>query len=135
VTTMTGDSTRHDFASVAGAALAASRVIEPGGRIILLTRANPELGEAGDVLRSTDNLNTAARRLREGEPPGHVAALQWLEAARHASLYLLSDLPDDTVEEIFATPLQHAKQAQRLLDAAGSCLFLNDAHKSMAVIE
>jgi nickel-dependent lactate racemase len=134
VATMTGDPLRHDFELVSRAALNAARVVEPGGRIILLTRANPALGQAGDVIRNTDNVGTAMRRLKEDQPSEQAAALQWLEAAKHASLYLLSDLPEETVEEMFATPLQHARQAQRLLDAAGSCLFLNDAHKALAVV-
>jgi nickel-dependent lactate racemase len=134
VATMTGDPLRHDFESLSRAALSAARIVEPGGRIILLTRANPALGEAGDTIRGTDNVGQAIRRVKEGQPTEHAAALQWLEAAKHASLYLLSDLPDETVEELFATPLQHARQAQRLLDTAESCLFLNDAHKALAVV-
>ena len=35
----------------------------------------------------------------------------------------------DTAEELFATPLDHPGQAQRLLDAEGGCLILPDAHK------
>jgi hypothetical protein len=101
----------------------------------LLTRAHPEEGEAIDLLRGTDNPNVAARRIQERQPPDSVAALQWLEAARHASLYLLSELSDESAEELFATPLQQARQAQRLLDAGGACLFLEDAHKTLAVIE
>jgi hypothetical protein len=48
---------------------------------------------------------------------------------------LLSGLDDEAAEELFATPLQNAGQVQRLLDAAGSCLFLADAHKALAVLE
>jgi hypothetical protein len=57
--------------------------------------------------------------------------LQWLEAARHASLYLLSDLPGEFVEEMFATPLQQARQVQRLLDAGGSTLILDEADRML----
>jgi nickel-dependent lactate racemase len=135
VATMTGDPARHDLELLARAAMCAVRIVEPGGRIILLTHANPVLGEAGDMMRSTDSLSAAAKLLREDQPAGFAAALRWLEAARHASVYLLSALPDETVEEMFATPLQHARQAQRLLDAASSCLFIDDAHKALAVLE
>ena len=58
----------------------------------------------------------------------------WLEAARRANLYLLSELPEETVEEMFATPLQKAAQAQRLIDAASSCLFIEEANKALATL-
>jgi hypothetical protein len=46
---------------------------------------------------------------------------------------LLSGLPAEAVEALFTTPMQHARQVQRLLDAGGSCLVLPDAHKLLAV--
>ena len=135
VATLSGDPKRQDFETIARAALGASRAVEPGGRVILLTRANPTLSPAADILRETDELAVAARRIQEREPTGQSAALLWLEAARHASLYLLSELPEETVEELSATPLQNAKQAQRLLDSAQSVLFLDDPHKVLAVLK
>ena len=38
-------------------------------------------------------------------------------------------------EELFAVPMDHARQAERLLQGAESCVFIPDAHKTMAVIQ
>jgi nickel-dependent lactate racemase len=130
-----GDPARQDFESISRAALCASRVVEPNGRIVIMSKAHPQLGESADLMRGTDSPAVAARRVQERQLPDRAAVLQWLEAARHASLYLLSDLPGDTVEEMFATPLQQARQVQRLLDSGGSCLVLNEADKSLATTE
>ncbi len=135
VVTLGGDPARHDFETLARAALCASRVVEPNGRIVLLSRANPRLSQGIELMHGTDSPAVAARRVQEHLPADRVAALQWLEAARHAGLYLLSGLADDIVEEMFATPLQQARQVQRLLDVPGSCLFLDDAHKMLAEVE
>jgi nickel-dependent lactate racemase len=135
VVTVGGDSVRQDFETLARAALCASRVVEANGRIVLLSRANPRLGESIELMSGTDNPAVAARRVQERQPAGRSAALQWLEAARHAGLYLLSQLPDETVEEMFAAPLQQARQVQRLVDVPGSCLFLDEAQKMLAVVE
>jgi hypothetical protein len=62
-------------------------------------------------------------------------ALQWARAAEKVHLYVLSGLDDETIEDLGATPLQSAAQAQRLLDAGGSVLFLDDAHRALAVAE
>ena len=135
VASLGGDPARHDFEALARAALCASRVVEPNGRIVILSRGKPKLGEAAEILRETDNPAVASRRIQERQPADRVAVMQWLEAARDASIYLLSGLPDETVEEMFATPLQQARQVQRLLGAGGSCLFIEDAQQTLAVVE
>jgi hypothetical protein len=60
------------------------------------------------------------------------AGYLWASAATTAKLYLLSRLGVDVAEELFTTPLENAGQAQKLL--RGRCLFLPDAHQTMAVV-
>lgn len=135
VATMTGDPRRHDLAAVARAAQNAAAVCEAGGKVILLTQSEPEFGPLLDVSRQAENAAAAVRQLQQRRPEGHEAALHWLEAVRHASVYFLSRLDENLVEDVFATPLTHAGQAQRLVSAARSCLILDDAHKALAVID
>ena len=40
----------------------------------------------------------------------------------------------ETVEELFAVPLEHARQVQRLLTPDAAVLVLPDAHKTLAVL-
>jgi nickel-dependent lactate racemase len=131
---ISGDPARHTFADLAAALANAARVVRPGGRIVLLTRADPTLGDEADSLRGAEDAEAASASLGRHPTLSQLAALQWARAAGHAQVALLSGLPGDTVEELFATPLQNASQAQRLLDAAGSCLFLADAHKALTVL-
>jgi nickel-dependent lactate racemase len=129
-----GSGAQQDFASLAQAALAASRVVETGGRIVLLTHSNPGISEGMAYLRQADNPAVAARIVQERQPEDRVALLEWLHAAGTAELYLLSDMDESVVEELFATPLQDARQVQRLLDLAPSSLFLEDGQKVLAVV-
>src|SRR5207302_10184197 len=92
VATVTGDPSRQDFAAIARAAHVAAQVVEPGGRIVVLSRGDPQLGEGAVMLRDMDNPAVAARLIRERRPADAVAALPWLDAARAANLYLLSGL-------------------------------------------
>jgi nickel-dependent lactate racemase len=133
VATMSGDPARQGFADMARALACAARVVEPDGRIVLLCRANPELGEGAVLLRQTEEPRRAVKRLSERKPADLIAALQWAGAAGRAKIYLLSGLEQETAEELFATPLDHPGQAQRLLDADGGCVVVPDAHKSMIV--
>jgi nickel-dependent lactate racemase len=131
---LSGDPARHTFADLAAAAACAARVVEPGGRVILLSQAAPELAPAA-ALREHDDPERAVAQLRERPTPETIAAWQWASAASHARLYLLSGLDDERVEELWATPLARAEQAQRLLNPGAVCLFLDDAHRALAVVE
>ncbi|HTU19419.1 MAG TPA: lactate racemase domain-containing protein [Gemmataceae bacterium] len=131
---LSGDPTRHTFASLSAALACAARVVRPGGRIALLTKAAPELGTAAELLRAADDPQELLQRLRGKQTVEMVPVLQWAGAANQARINLLSGLTDETVEELFATPLHEAREIQRLLDAGGSCLFLPDAHKMLAVV-
>ncbi len=130
---VSGDPDSHDFAVLSEALACATRVVKPQGRIILLTQADPVLGAATDLLRQAEDPGQALGLLRRHAPLGMAAAFQWVSAAQRATIYLLSRLPAETAEELFTVPLEHAGQVQRLLGNAQSCLFLADAHKTLAV--
>jgi len=133
VASISGDPARHTFADLAAALACAARVVQPGGRIVLLTQANPALGTEGEMLLRAEDAQTVLDQLRGKHTRELVPVLHWAGAAAHANINLLSGLLEDTVEELFATPLHEARQVQRLLDAAGSYVFLPDAHKMLAV--
>jgi nickel-dependent lactate racemase len=133
IATVSEDVSRCDFEALARAALCAAHVVEPGGRIVILSRCNSKLGEGAELLRVADHPAIAARLVQEHGPADRIATLMWLEAARRASLFLLSNFAPDAVEELFATPLGQAHEAQRLLDAASTFLIIEEADKALAV--
>jgi nickel-dependent lactate racemase len=137
VAALSGDPARHTFDDLAGALASAARVVQPGGRIILLTDAPPELGPGADILCKADEPQIALAALEKSGLKNATAALQWAWAAAQARLSILSNLPDETVEDLFATPLAGPAQVQRLLSGPGGkeCLILQDAQRMMAVVE
>jgi nickel-dependent lactate racemase len=134
VASVSGNPAHHDFAALARALACASRVLKPNGRIVLLTRGKPALGEGAELLRQAEDASRALSLLEKHHGLDRSAAFQWASAAQHARIYLLSDLPAETAEELFTVPLEHAGQVQRLLNAETSCLFLEDAHKALATV-
>ena len=72
--------------------------------------------------------------LLQERPADLAAGSLWASAAVHAKLYLLSGLPAELAEELFVTPLEHARQVERLLTADAACLLLPDADKTLAVV-
>jgi hypothetical protein len=134
VAAISGDPARHTFAELAAALANAARVVRAGGRIVLLTQARPDPGELADALRGAADAESAAAALGRHPTLGQLPALRWARSASHAQIALLSGLPGDAVEDLFATPLEGAGQVQRLLDAGGPCVFLADAHKTLTAL-
>jgi nickel-dependent lactate racemase len=134
IVAISGNPERHRFDDMARAVAAAARVVKPKGRIILLLEGKPALGTAAELLRQAEDPAGALDLLRRNQPADMVAAFQWAHAAQQASLYVLSGLGSETVEDLFAVPLDHAGQVQRLVSGDGSCLVLPDAHKTLALV-
>ncbi len=132
IASVSGDPAGHPFADFGRAWGAAARVVKPGGAIILLTDAAPPLGSAAALLRQRDDADAALKLLLEENPPDIEAGFEWASAAAKAKLYLLSRLATEVAEELLTTPLDNAGQGQKLLH--GRCLFLPDAHRTMAVV-
>jgi nickel-dependent lactate racemase len=134
VATLGGDPARQTAEDLARAFFTAARVVRPGGRIVLLTEAAPELGPGFELMRRADDPAAALGRLLKERPADLPAAFMWATAAHQARLCLLSGLPADVVEELFATPLAQPEEVQRLLAGGASCILLPDAHKILAVL-
>src|SRR5262249_3362215 len=111
----------------------AARVVREGGRIVLLCAARPTLPEAASVLRQHDEPQDALKELERRPTAENAPAIRWARAACRARLFVLSGLEGDLVEELVATPLRSVAEAQRLVDAGRACLFLEDAHRVLAV--
>jgi nickel-dependent lactate racemase len=133
IASVSGNGVQQTFAALAEALACAARVVKPQGRIVLLSSAAPSLGAGAELLREADDAEEALKRIRRSAPADMAAAFQWASAAKRANLYVLSKLSGEAVEELFATPLDEAAQVQRLVNSAESCLWLEDAHKTLAV--
>jgi nickel-dependent lactate racemase len=134
IASLVGESARIGMEDIARAFFAAARAVKPGGRIAVLCEAAPAVGRGFDLLRQRDDAAAAQALLMKERPADLLAGFMWASAAQHAHLYLLSGLPSDLVEELFATPLEHAHEVQRLLSGGSMCLLLPDAQKTLAVV-
>jgi nickel-dependent lactate racemase len=132
---ISGKAGRVGFDELARAAIAAARVVKTGGRIILLSQVPAVSGEGSELVRQAGDPERALKTLRKSKLQDPAAAFLWGHAAQDLQIYLLSGLPEETVEELFATPLEDVNQVQRLVDRGGSTLVLADADKTMAVLD
>jgi nickel-dependent lactate racemase len=131
---MSGSPGHQSIATVTRALANAARVVQPSGKIAVLSHAGPELGPGMRALRQLESVAQGLMHARQHQLPDAVSVWQLAHAAQHAKLYLQSDIPMTTVEELFMIPLEQPHQVQRLIDAAGSCIILPDAHRTLAVV-
>jgi nickel-dependent lactate racemase len=129
-----GDPARHTFDDLARAFACGARVVKSQGKIIVLSAAQPALGNNADWLRQADDSGTVLGAILERQAPDQEGIFLWASAAQQATLYLLSKLPTELAEDLFTVPLNSPAQVQRLVDRPGSCLILPDAHKTIAVV-
>lgn len=134
VAAVSGTSPEVTFLDLAKAAATAARVVQKGGRIALLTTASPDLGPGAQLLRSLDGPTGAKKLLEREKPDDWAAAALWVYAAKRASIFLASGYPDDVAEELFATPIRTASEAQRLIDTGGRVLLVPEAHKMVVTV-
>jgi hypothetical protein len=109
--------------------------VAPGGTILVMTDDRPELGEGLRRAGEFSGPAAALSALHAHPTPDYPAAYQWLRAASQHRIVLWSGLTDDESESIFATRLESPREVQRLANAAGSCLFLPDAHRLLATVD
>ena len=134
IATLSGDPLRHTFDDLARAAMAGARIVQPGGRVVILSDADPELGPGFLLLRESEHPVDAIRRLTKEKPSDMRGALAWAMAASRAKLYLASEIRPDTVEQIFATPLPGPRELQALLEAPGKITHVPDAQLNWVTV-
>lgn len=135
IAAVAGDPAGQTFETLARAALNASHVLTLGGNIVLLTDAEPEFGPSMQVVRSEEEPRNARQRIMNDKPSDYAAGYIWASVAAKAKLYLLSRLPLDTAEEIYATPLDRVGQVQKLIAAASRVIVLAAADRTAATVE
>lgn len=131
IAAVSDDPARTTFADFAWAASAAARVVQPDGRVVVLSTAAPRLGEGAELLRQADDAGRMEKVLHKRKPDDWPTAALWATAAERASLFVAAGWSDDLIEELFATPVRSAAEVQRLIDAADRVLVVPDAQKTL----
>jgi hypothetical protein len=124
------------FADVSAAIQSARDLLAPDAPIVLLCDVAPELdGEAQRIVRA-DNAEEAAKSLVAVAGEGNnLAALQWTLAANNHPIFIRSKWPDNTVEDLFASPIQTVEEVQKLIDQSNRVVLIPNAHLVSVQVE
>jgi len=119
---------------LARALATATRLVQHGGKIVLLSRASGPVGPSLRRLIDVDDPRRAVEALRGHEPDeDHALARRLAGALAWADLFLLSALEPQLVESLSIVPLDRPEQARRLVENSGSASFVS--HAELARVE
>jgi nickel-dependent lactate racemase len=128
--------TAATLADLAKALATATRLVQHGGKIVLLSRASGAIGPAlRSLIDAEDPRNaTAALRGQEGADD-YLTALRLARALAWADLFVYSALEPQVVEDLSMVPLDRPEQARRLVASHGSALFVSHSELTWAALE
>lgn len=117
-----------DWRGLAAGMAAAARLVQPGGKIVMLSQARGAPGPAVQHLSSLSEHDLGPSGLAECRTaPDYAIARQIAETLVRADVYLLSEIDPELVEDLGMVPLARVGEAARLAGTAASVFVLEAA--------
>lgn len=129
------DAGGHGWKQVISALSTARQLVRREGKIVLLTDLREKPGEGISLLKTAQEPRDCYEPLRQMAPPDLTEATELLDALEQANIYLLSQLPNEEVEELHLVPLDSAVEAERLIEAAENCVVVESAQHAWGRIQ
>lgn len=127
VLSIDADSAGHGWDQLGSALATARNLVARKGKIVVLSEIDSEPGDGLKLLRENPSPRSALQPIRKQAPVDLIPATQIASAADWASVYLLSKLPSDLVDDLFMTPLENEREAARLLRTGERCVIIESA--------
>jgi hypothetical protein len=120
---------------LAAALETAARLVQHGGKIVVLSRVSGSIGPALQRLQAADDPRDAAAALRgHHDDEDYPIARRIARASSWADLFVSSALDAEILEDLGIVPLEHPEQARRLAASSGSVTFVSHAEQTRAVV-
>jgi nickel-dependent lactate racemase len=131
VATIQGDAAEQTWDNVARALAGASAATSEEGAVVLCTDLAEAPPSALDPIVGEDDLSQALSQIAKMRSPEALAGIELVNALQRGKVYLISELDDETVEDLGISPIR-PDQLSRLASRHGSCLVLANAHRAIA---
>ena len=113
----------------------ACALVQHGGKIVALSRAQGVIGPALQSLIAIEDpkQRVAALRGHEGDDD-FLAAHRLARALAWADVFVLSGLDRDLLDDLSVVAIENPEQARRLVAKSGSCSFVSQAERTLALV-
>ncbi len=134
ITTITGGPHAQNWQNVARALAAAERLVADDGAVAVCTNLSEPLGESLGRLVGTEDIDATERKLLHDHASDSWAAWQLARALQRGPVYFLSQLDDETVEEMGMAPVADMEELSRLASRHENYIVLEDAQHAFATV-
>jgi len=118
----------NNWNQIARALNTARRVVEKDGRIVILSELNVPLTMGLEALKQSRTPTEALKPVRKSMPFEWDIVSQIARAVDWANVYLLSQEPAETIDELFMIPLSTRDEVLKLLDQDDSVAIIENAN-------
>ncbi|HEX3601658.1 MAG TPA: lactate racemase domain-containing protein [Lacipirellulaceae bacterium] len=134
IATVTGGTASQTWANVGRALEAAENVVEEDGVVAICTNLEEQPGHSlGRLVRNSD-IDRAARKIFHDSDADSWPAWQVARALQRGAVYFLSQLSDETVEDLGMAPVESVDDIVRLAGRHGSFAVLEDAQHAAVTV-
>ena len=128
------DSSGHGWAQVGSALSTARQLVEMDGRIVILSELDQPPGDGMKLVQGCDEPLDAVQPLRATCPQDLIPATQLVNSASWARIYLLSQLHEELIDDLFMYPLAGHGEVERIIESSESCAFIGTAQNTFGLV-
>jgi nickel-dependent lactate racemase len=129
------DASGHGWQQIGQALATARQLVESEGRIVILSEISEDPGEGLTLLCECDEPLEALQPLRQSRPQDLFVASQLAGTTDWARVYLLSNLEEDLVEDLFMFPLESSREVERIVSSSKSCALIGAAQRTFGLVD
>jgi nickel-dependent lactate racemase len=135
VVAVPADAGGHSWNQIGSALAAARQIVDNQGRIVVLSQLDQEPGFGLKMLSRFEDPLDAIKPLRVESPPDLTCATQIANTASWARIFMLSQLDDLVVEDLFMHPLEDASEVEQILRASESSALIGAAQNAFGIVD
>jgi hypothetical protein len=135
IATVTGGAATQTWKNVGRALATAEQLVAEGGAVAICTNLDEPPGESLGRLIGSPDLADTERRLLRDHAEDSWPAWQIARALQRGPVYLLSQLDQETVEDMGLAPMADVAELKRLAGRHESVVLLRDSQHAVAAVE
>jgi nickel-dependent lactate racemase len=135
VATISGGAAAQNWQNVGRALAAAEQLLGEGGAVAICSNLEAPPGESLGRLIGGDDLEKAERKITRDHSPDSLPAWHLARALQRGPVYFLSQLDDETVEDMGLAPIASTAELARLVGRHESCAVVEDSQHAVVTVD
>ncbi len=127
VASIDGDNDQQSWENVARVLFLAENFLNPEGTVAVITRLRKKPGNVFRWLNELEGPESTEQHLMRSSHPQWLAAIEIHRVRQRHTVYLMSQLPAETVEELGMGAISEVEEIEHLIASHGSCLVISGA--------